>query len=88
MVLFHPPSTVMITSSRRIVRERRMMSEQDKEYLEALYAGFAMVGFLMNGDYSIEEIPTRAKQLAKSMMVEEPDKGIVAVKRRFIKKEK
>jgi hypothetical protein len=78
----------MITSSRRIVRERRTMSEQDKEYLEALYAGFAMVGFLMNGDYSIEEIPTQAKQLAKSMMVEEPDKGIVAVKRRFIKKEK
>lgn len=64
------------------------MTEQDKEYLESLYVGFAMVGFLMNGDYSIDEIPSRAKQLAKAMMVEEPDKGIVAVKRRFIKKEK
>lgn len=64
------------------------MSEQDKEYLEALYAGFAMVGLVINGDYPAEEIPSRAKQLAKSMMVEEPDKGIVAVKRRFIKKEK
>lgn len=64
------------------------MTEQDKEYLESLYVGFAMVGFLMNGDYSIDEIPNRAKQLAKAMMVEEPDKGIVAVKRRFIKKEK
>jgi len=65
-----------------------MMIEQDKEYLEALYAGFAMVGLVINGDYSIDEIPNRAKQLAKAMMVEEPDKGIVAVKRRFIKKEK
>lgn len=64
------------------------MIEQDKEYLEALYAGFAMVGLVINGDYSFDEIPNRAKQLAKSMMVEEPDKGIVAVKRRFIKKEK
>lgn len=64
------------------------MTEQDKEYLESLYGGFAMVGLLMNGDYSIDEIPSRAKQLAKAMMVEEPDKGIVAVKRRFIKKEK
>ena len=64
------------------------MIEQDKEYLESLYAGFAMVGLLMNGDYSIDEIPSQAKQLAKSMMVEEPDKGIVAVKRSSIKKEK
>lgn len=64
------------------------MTEQDKEYLESLYGGFAMVGLLMNGDYSIDEIPSQAKQLAKAMMVEEPDKGIVAVKRRFIKKEK
>ena len=41
------------------------MIEQDKEYLEALYAGFAMVGLVINGDYSIDEIPNRAKQLAK-----------------------
>jgi hypothetical protein len=78
----------MISSSRRIVRERRTMSEQDKEYLESLYVGFAMVGLLVNGDYSFEEIPSLSKQLAKAMLVEEPDKGIVAVKRRFIKKEK
>ena len=64
------------------------MTEQDKEYLESLYGGFAMVGLLMNGDYSIDEIPSRAKRLAKAMMVEEPDKGIVAVKRSSIKKEK
>lgn len=55
------------------------MNEQDNEYLEKLYAGFAMVGLLINGDYSIEEIPSRSKALAKAMMKEET--GIVAVKR-------
>jgi len=42
-----------------------------------------MVGFLMNGDYSIEEIPSRSKALAKAMMEEEDDEeelGIAAVK--------
>jgi hypothetical protein len=62
------------------------VSEQDNEYLEKLYAGFAMVGLLMNGDYTIEEIPTRAKGLAKAMMQDET--GIVAVKRSSTKKEK
>jgi hypothetical protein len=59
------------------------MNEQDNEYLEKLYAGFAMVGFLMNGDYTIEEIPSRSKALAKAMMEEEDDEeelGIAAVK--------
>jgi hypothetical protein len=55
------------------------MNEQDKEHLEAVYAGLAMVGFLMNGDYSIEEIPSRSKAMAKSMMQEE-EAGIVAIK--------
>jgi hypothetical protein len=60
------------------------MNEQDKEYLEALYAGFAMAGYLMNGDYSPEEIPALAKRMAKSMMEEEPEdgEGIVAIKKR------
>ena len=62
------------------------MNEQDNEYLEKLYAGFAMVGLLINGDYSIEEIPSRSKALAKAMMKEET--GIVAVKRSSTKKEK
>jgi len=57
------------------------MNEQDKEHLEKLYAGFAMIGFLMNGDYSIEEIPSLSKRLGKAMMQEEPETGIVAVKR-------
>jgi hypothetical protein len=55
------------------------MNEQDKEHLEAVYAGLAMVGFLINGDYSIEEIPSRSKAMAKSMMQEE-EAGIVAIK--------
>ena len=59
------------------------MNEQDKEYLEALYAGFAMVGYLMNGDYTPEEIPSRAKQMARAMMEEETNEGgIVAIKPR------
>lgn len=64
------------------------MNEQDKEYLEKIYAGLAMVGFLMNGDYTIEEIPSLSKGLAKAMMKEESEKGIVAVKRSSTKKEK
>ena len=55
------------------------MNEQDKDYLEAVYTGLAMVGFLINGDYSIEEIPSRSKAMAKSMMQEE-EAGIVAIK--------
>jgi hypothetical protein len=64
------------------------MNEQDKEYLEKLYVGFAMVGFLMNGDYTVEEIPNLSKRLGKAMMQEEPETGIVAVKRSSTKKEK
>lgn len=55
------------------------MTEQDKEHLEAIYAGFAMLGFLMNGDYSPEEIPSRSKAMAKAMM-EDEEAGIVAIK--------
>lgn len=56
------------------------MSEQDNEYLEKLYAGFAMAGYLMNGDYSPHEIPSLAKAMAKAMMEEVPEHGITAVK--------
>lgn len=62
------------------------MNEQDKEYLEALYAGFAMVGYLMNGDYSPEEIPSLAKKMASDMMYDEPEEGIVAIKKRIRRK--
>ena len=56
------------------------MSEQDNEYLFKVYKGLAMVGFLMNGDYSVEEIPSLSNKLAKAMMEEEPKNGITAVK--------
>ena len=58
------------------------MTEQDKEYLEALYAGFAMIGFIINGDYSVEEIPSRSKAIAKQMLQEPLEEGIVAIKRK------
>jgi hypothetical protein len=65
------------------VRRGTILNEQDKEYLEALYAGFALAGYLMNGDYSPEEIPGLAKRMAKRMLEEEPDEGgIVAIKPR------
>lgn len=59
------------------------MNEQDKEYLEALYAGFAMVGYLINGDYSPEEIPSLAKRMARAMVENgENEGGIVGIKPR------
>jgi hypothetical protein len=41
-----------------------------------------MIGFLMNGDYSLEEIPSRATALAKAMMQDPHEEGIVAIKPR------
>jgi len=53
------------------------MNEQDKEYLEKLYKGFAMVGFIISR-YDIDDIPTLADKMAKAMM-KEPSMGITAV---------
>lgn len=61
------------------------MTDQDKEHLEALYAGFAMAGFIMNGDYTIEEIPSLAKRMAASMMEPETTVGLPAIKKRVRK---
>ena len=58
------------------------MTEQDRTHLEWLYTGFAMMGFLTNGDYSVEEIPHRSKELAKAMMTEPEELGIMAIKPR------
>lgn len=57
------------------------MNNQDKEHLEAVYAGLAMAGYLMNGDYHPTEIPTLAKAMAKLMMEEPEETGIASVKR-------
>jgi hypothetical protein len=62
------------------------MNEQDNEYLYKLYKGFAMMGFLINGDYTIEEIPSLSDKLANAMMQEIPESGIVAVKRSSTKR--
>ena len=65
------------------------MNEQDKESWEMVFQGLAMVGFLMNGDYSPEEIPTRSKALAKAMMEEDTDEGGIATikKRKYVRKD-
>ena len=57
------------------------MNNQDKEHLEAIYAGLAMAGYLMNGDYHPAEIPTLSKAMAKLMMEEPEETGIASVKR-------
>ena len=57
------------------------MNNQDKEHLEAIYKGLAMTGYIINGDYSPEEIPTLAKAMAKLMMAESEETGIASVKR-------
>lgn len=55
------------------------MRHDEKEYLEAVYRGLAMAGYIMNGDYHPDEIPTLSKAMAKLMM-DEDNEGIVAIK--------
>lgn len=65
------------------------MTNQDKEHLEAVYAGLAMAGYIMNGDYHPTEIPTLAKAMAKLMMDEpEEEAGLASVKKRVVRKPK
>jgi len=42
----------------------------DKEQLEAVYAGMAMMGYLIRGT-PIHKIPEEAKAMAKAMMEDE-----------------
>jgi hypothetical protein len=53
----------------------------DKEQLEAVYAGMAMMGYLIRGA-PISKIPGDAKAMAKAMMEEEATVGLPAIKRR------
>jgi hypothetical protein len=57
------------------------MNNQDKEHLEAVYAGLAMAGYIMNGNHQPNEIPTLAKAMAKLMMDDPEETGIASVKR-------
>ena len=52
----------------------------DKEQLEAVYAGMAMMGFIIRGS-PLHSIPEDAKAMAKRMM-EEPAAGLPAIKKR------
>lgn len=53
----------------------------DKEQLEAVYAGMAMMGYLIRGA-PIHKIPSEAKAMARAMMEEETTIGLPAIKRR------
>ena len=53
----------------------------DKEQLEAVYAGMAMMGFIIRG-LPIHKISEESKAMAKAMMDEESTVGLPAIKRR------
>ena len=53
----------------------------DKEQLEAVYAGMAMMGFLIRGP-PLHSIPEESKAMAKRMMEEEVSIGLPPIKRR------
>ena len=53
----------------------------DEEQLEAVYAGMAMIGFIMRGD-PLHDIPSEAKAMARRMMEDENIIGLPAIKRR------
>lgn len=57
------------------------MTNSEKEYMESLYAGLAMMGYLIRGT-PIHKIPEDAKAMAKAMMEQEPVVGLPAIKRR------
>ena len=57
------------------------MTDNEKEYMESLYAGLAMMGYLIRGT-PIYKIPSESKALAKLMMEEESNVGLPAIKRR------
>jgi len=53
----------------------------DKEQLEAVYAGMAMMGFLIRGT-PLHSIPEESKAMAKRRMEEEVSIGLPPIKRR------
>jgi hypothetical protein len=60
----------------------------NEEDLRDCFAMFAMTGWLMNGDYTKEEIPRLSYDMADAMLEArnaEPEEGIVAIKKRVRK---
>ena len=53
----------------------------DKEQLEAVYVGMAMMGFLIRGT-PLHSIPEESKAMAKRMMEEEVSVGLPPIKKR------
>ena len=53
----------------------------DKEQLEAVYAGMAMMGFLIRGT-PLHNIPEESKAMAKRMMEGNTNIGLPAIKKR------
>ena len=53
----------------------------DEEQLEAVYAGMAMMGFLIRGT-PLHSIPEESKAMAKRMMEDEVTVGLPPIKRR------
>jgi hypothetical protein len=60
------------------------MTNEEKEYLRDLLAGFALTGLLMRGNNKLEELAVGAYSLADDMLeARKPrEEGIVAIKRR------
>ena len=60
------------------------MTEQDKEYLRDLLAGFALIGLLMRGNNKLEQLASGAYALADEMLeARNPaEEEIVAIKRK------
>ena len=57
------------------------MTDSEKEYMESLYAGLAMMGYLIRGA-PIHKIPEDSKVMAKAMMADNSTTGLPAIKRR------
>ena len=53
----------------------------DEEQLEAVYAGMAMIGFIIRGA-PISNIPEESKAMARRMMEDEKVIGLPPIKRR------
>ena len=60
------------------------MTDQDREYLRDLLAGFALTGLLMRGNNKLEQLASGAYCLADDMLeARKPrEEGIVAIKRK------